>query len=240
MAVGILMLIDNVLKSQAFKLKGRLFTFTVLQLLELNPSEIASQLREMVSKAPKMFENTPVVLDCSSVNLEQFNLSAIYTVIRDQGVLPIAIQGGNAFINTCAQALGLAILNASSSNDKSLMMETTFEAPVTTSIFKPKRVSSPIRSGQQVVSKGADLIITASVSYGAEILSEGNIHVYGALRGKALAGIAGDKEARIFCQSLDAELISIAGFYLLRESMERYTSPCQIYLQDDQIKIDLL
>ena len=83
-------------------------------------------------------------------------------------------------------------------------------------------------------------MITAAVSHGAELLAEGNIHVYGALRGRALAGISGNKSARIFCQSLDAEMLAIAGFYQLREATEPCHVPCQIFLQDDQIKIEPL
>lgn len=233
------MVTDNVLKSQAFKLKGRLFTFTVLQLLDIEKQSFAQQLTDMVIQAPKLFENTPIVLDCSNIDAEKIDLPWIYQCIREQGILPVAIQGGNAFLHTCAQALGLAVLNSSSSNDKPLM-ETAFEPQAPMPHAKTKRVSGPIRSGQQVVSKDADLIIAASVSYGAEILSEGNIHIYGTLRGKALAGIAGDKDARIYCQALDAELVAIAGFYLVRDLMEQYTAPCQIFLRDDQIIIESL
>ena len=238
------MIIDNVLKSQAFKLKGRLFTFTVIQLLDVDKAAFSQQIVEMVNQAPKLFENSSVVLDCSQVDVEILDLNWVYDCIRAQGIVPVAIQGGNAVVNRSAQALGLAVLNASSSHDK-VLMETAFETAQTpqdsrVALVKAKRVNGPIRSGQQVVSKGADLVITGSVSYGAEILSEGHIHIYGALRGKALAGIAGDQGASIFCQSLDAELVSIAGFYLVRDAMEQYTGPCHIFLQDDQIKIQPL
>ncbi|MRB49474.1 septum site-determining protein MinC, partial [Bacillus thuringiensis] len=81
-----------------------------------------------------------------------------------------------------------------------------------------------------VVCKGGDLVITASVSHGAELLADGNIHVYGALRGRALAGISGDKQARIFCHSLEAELVSIAGFYRLSDAITPQPGPCQIFL----------
>ena len=83
-------------------------------------------------------------------------------------------------------------------------------------------------------------MITASVSHGAELLADGNIHVYGALRGRALAGIAGNKQARIFCQSLDAELVSIAGVYRLSDVIEPMNVPCQIFIQDDRIQIEPL
>lgn len=228
---------ENVMKTQAFKLKGRLFTFTVLQLQEVLCESIVKQLTQVIVKAPKLFENTPVVLDCSQIESDALDLSSLCQAIREQGVVPIAIQGGNPFLQTCARALGLAVLNASATNDKPLELATEASnmMPV-----RSKRINTPVRSGQQIVSKGADLIITSSVSHGAEVLSEGHIHVYGALRGKALAGISGDKEARIFCQSLDAELVSIAGFYLVRETLSPVAAPCQIYLQDDQIKIEPL
>ncbi len=97
-----------------------------------------------------------------------------------------------------------------------------------------------MRSGQQVVAKGADLIVTSSVSHGAELLADGNIHVYGTLRGRALAGISGDIEARIFCQSLDAELVSIAGFYRISDAIEPVNGPCQIYLANEHIVVEPL
>jgi septum site-determining protein MinC len=137
--------------------------------------------------------------------------------------------------------MGLAVLKASANQDKALMEE-SFESPIKqmNETIKTKLLTLPVRSGQQVVSKGGDLVITAAVSHGAELLADGNIHVYGALRGRALAGIAGDKQARIFCQSLDAELVSIAGYYCLSDVITPQAVPCQIYLQDDRIQIEPL
>ena len=101
-------------------------------------------------------------------------------------------------------------------------------------------MTQPIRSGMQVYAKETDLIITNSVSIGAEIMADGNIHVYGALRGRALAGMKGDKNARIFCQSLEAELVSIAGFYCLRDALSVPAGACQIYLKNDHIQVEAL
>ena len=234
---------DNILKSQAFKLKGRLYTLTVLQLLETDCDLFAQQLAEAVAKAPRLFERTPVVLDCSGIpdsqlGMRQFDLQDLCKCMREHGLLPIAIQGGNAFLNGLAQTQGLAILNGSSSQDRPWINENVVPVPPVVDMIKTKLLTTPVRSGQQVVSKGADLIVTASVSHGAELLSDGNIHVYGALRGRALAGIAGDKQARIFCHSLDAELVSIAGFYRLRDAIEPIAAPCQIFIQDDRIQIE--
>jgi septum site-determining protein MinC len=97
-----------------------------------------------------------------------------------------------------------------------------------------------VRSGQQFVAKGGDLIVTSSVSHGAELLADGSIHIYGALRGRALAGLSGDVDARIFCHSLEAELVSIAGYYRLSDAIEPVNAPCQIFLVGEQIHIERL
>ncbi|KTC86714.1 septum site-determining protein MinC [Legionella brunensis] len=232
-------MVDNLLKSQAFKLKGRLYTFTVLQLLSRNCALFEQQLIEVIAKAPRLFDKTPVVLDCSAVEEGDIDLQAFCRCMREHNLLPVAIQGASPLLATLAQCQGLAVLNASSAHDKPLLEESVQESANVEPI-KTKLLTTPVRSGQQVVSKGGDLVITASVSHGAELLADGNIHVYGALRGRALAGISGDKQARIFCHSLEAELVSIAGFYRLSDAIESHTGPCQIYLQDEHIQIEAL
>lgn len=108
-------------------------------------------------------------------------------------------------------------------------------------IQKEKQVSKvvhhPIRSGQQVYAPDGDLIVLASVSAGAEILADGNIHVYGTLRGRALAGVKGDTQARVFCHSMAAELVSIAGQYKISEDIDRHVlgKPTQVYLDKDAL-----
>ena len=147
----------------------------------------------------------------SSVQHLEFDLHALFQIARAHGMIPVAIQGGSALHNTLAQCQGVAVLHASSTQDKPII-ERAIENTPTVESSKTKLLTTPVRSGQQVVAKGADLIVTSSVSHGAELLADGCIHVYGALRGRALAGISGDKEARIFCQSLEAELSLYCGF----------------------------
>lgn len=229
---------ENITKTQAFKLKGRLYTFTVLHVLNTDKEIFSQQFAETVVKAPKLFEKTPVVFDLSSVNHLEFELQELCQIARDYGMIPVAIQGGNALQDTLAHCHGLAVLNASPAQDKPIIersVENTVLEPV-----KTKLLTTPVRSGQQVVAKGADLIVTSSVSHGAELLSDGNIHVYGALRGRALAGITGDLDARIYCQALEAELVSIAGYYRLSDAIEPVNGPCQIYLVDQHIVIESL
>ncbi|MCW8385549.1 septum site-determining protein MinC [Fluoribacter dumoffii] len=231
---------ENTTQAQAFKLKGRLYTFTVLHVLSTEPEIFLHQLDDTVAKAPKLFEHTPIVFDLSSVHQLEFDLQSLLQMARAHGMIPVAIQGGSAVHNTLAQCHGLAVLHASSTQDKPII-----ERPIENNLYettKPltKLITTPVRSGQQVVAKGGDLVIASSVSHGAELLADGCIHVYGALRGRALAGISGDKEARIFCQSLEAELVSIAGFYRLSDAIEPHNGPCQIYLMDEHIHIEPL
>src|SRR6202030_2921808 len=104
---------------------------------------------------------------------------------------------------------------------------------------KTMLMTQPVRSGTQIYARGTDLVVTAAVSPGAEIVADGNIHVYGALRGRAMAGASGDVEARIFCSRLEAELVSIAGRYLVSEQLpqEQHGSAVQIALVDDQLTV---
>lgn len=235
--MDILLMTENTLQTQAFKLKGRLYTFTVLHVLSSDHNSFVQQLSETVAKAPKLFEQTPVVFDLSFVQNLEIDLPALIQKAREHGIIPVAIQGGNALHTSLAQCQGLAVLHASSTQDKPIIERTIEHTPQDATT---KLVTTPVRSGQQVVAKGADLVITSSVSHGAELLADGCIHVYGALRGRALAGLSGNKEARIFCHSLDAELVSIAGYYRLSDAIEPYDGPCQIYLLDDHIQIEPL
>lgn len=100
-------------------------------------------------------------------------------------------------------------------------------------------IKQPVRSGQQIYAKGSDLVIMSSVGAGAEVLADGHIHIYGSLRGRALAGVQGDSEARIFCNNLDAELISIAGQYKMSEDIPAEVKKgfVQVYLEDELMKI---
>ena len=119
----------------------------------------------------------------------------------------------------------------------------TEPAPTAAPALKPAKViNRPVRSGQQVYAEGSDLVVTASVSEGAELLADGNIHVYGTLRGRALAGVKGNTGARVFCQSLDAELISIAGQFIMHDTVkgECWKKPAHVYLEEETLRIEPL
>ncbi len=164
--------------------------------------------------------------------------------------MTVGLRGGNAQQNTQVLSLGIPVYSISSSTasadskkQKTIhphpIAETTKESPApeitsaTTTL-----ITQPIRSGQRIYASG-DLVVLAQVSAGAEIMAEGNIHVYSILRGRALAGVQGNLEARIFCSDLQAELVSIAGTYKISEDLDETvrSKPVQVYLQNDHLII---
>ncbi len=102
--------------------------------------------------------------------------------------------------------------------------------------------TSPVRSGQQIYAQDRDLTVCASVGAGAEVISDGSIHIYGALRGRALAGAGGLATARIFCREFNAELVAIAGTYKVLEEIPKALigKPVQIWLENDSLRIEAL
>lgn len=120
------------------------------------------------------------------------------------------------------------------------------EAPVKEPAGGPrggsKVVSQPVRSGRQIYAQGGDLVVLSTVSAGAELLADGHVHVYGALRGRVLAGVSGNTEARIFCESLNAELVSVAGHWLVRDNIDEdlIGRAVQIYLKGEGLVIEPL
>ncbi|MCX7115885.1 MAG: septum site-determining protein MinC [Gammaproteobacteria bacterium] len=232
---------NQLLKTASFKLKGRLYTLTVMHLMNGTLDIFTQQLKQTIAQAPRLFQSISLVLDCSELDEASVDLLGIVQCLRDHQLFPVAVQGTADWVVAFAQRQGLAVLTGSASHDKEwveteALPDTTIVPSVASN--RTKCHAMPVRSGQQLVSKDSDLLVLGSVSPGAELLSEGNIYVYGALRGRALAGMSGDKHARIFCQSLKAELISIAGVYRLSESMDAVAGPCQIYLHENRIVVE--
>jgi len=226
----------------AVELKGNLLTLMVLHLLENDNEKIAEQLTNKVAKAPDFFKHAPVVIDLHAVQdgEEEIDLPRLLELMRDSGLVPVAVRGGNPQQQEMALGLNLGTLA-----DTKLVAKRRYLEPEAVTVPIPltsKVITQPIRSGQQVAELQGDLIILSAVSHGAEILAHRHIHIYGALRGRALAGVNGDTEARIFCQFLDAELISIAGQYQVNEDLPNNlrNKPVQIYLEEDVLKIEPL
>lgn len=149
----------------------------------------------------------------------------------DENIAPIAEQAELPLADNAKKSAAYAA---------PVSVEKTVETVTVISHRPSKVVTKPVRSGQQVYAEGADLILMAPVSEGAEVLADGHIHVYGTLRGRALAGVKGDLEARIFCQQLEAELVSVAGQFVLNDKIREscWKKPAQIYLHNESIQVE--
>lgn len=226
---------DNVLGTQVFRLKGRLYTMTVLELLDPNVEAFEEALRDVVESAPKLFENTPIVLDLTAFGDIPFSPKEHFSCLRRFGLIPVGVQSDH---ENFEKLQGIARFKASKAKDKALKAE---KKETRSQETLPSRLhTQPVRSGQQLAATQGDLIVMSSVSCGAEVLAKDNIHIYGVLRGRALAGISGNQNARIFCMGLQAELISIAGVYLVSDDIKKQDKPCQIYYQNEKIIIEPL
>ena len=229
--------------------KSASLTVPVLVLADNDLVLIVQQLQDKVAQAPEFFKNSPVVIDFQKLTAQNLELSVadLVRLLREYGFMPIGIRGANDKQNTEALAMHLPVHPAHPQNNTAVTEKPAgkkLKAPVQPSqnsanqSVENKLITQPVRSGQRVYAKG-DLTVLAAVSAGAEILAEGNIHIYGTLRGRALAGVLGNAECRIFCSDLQAELISIAGIYQLRDDLSNYKphKPVQIGLENQKLII---
>lgn len=212
-------------------------TLTVMQLLNPNLSAIDKQLSKTITESPNLFRNMPLVIDLQNLSDDtDINFPELNQSLREYGLIPVGVSNGDEQQLRAANHAGLGTLSSSSKST------TRTKARAQTKEIRPMIISQPVRSGQQIYAENTDLIILASVSNGAEILADRHIHVYGTLRGRALAGVKGDTDAKIFCQSLEAEMISIAGHYRLQDNftVEAGIGPLHIQLDGEQISINAL
>ena len=217
-----------------FQLKGGLYTLTAIQILNTQLNQLAEQLDSKIAQAPKFFLNAPVVIDLQKVNRssQKIDFNQLKEILLSKTLVPVGVRGGNTEQHSAATQAGFALLQDGNKDREILgpnpeILEAGKEAGATLKVkletegSNTKVITEPVRSGQQIYVREGDLIVLAPVSHGAELLADGHIHVYGPLRGRALAGVTGDTRAHIFCQSLEAELVSIAGQYKISEDIEQ-------------------
>ena len=216
--------------------QGALFTVMVVRAAALRDVAFENDLAQQIGRSPRFFQNAPVVLDLRGVeNLtEASEFETIKDKLRALTLTLVGVQNAQPAQLEAATAVGLAGFAPTAGGGQP---RTGTAAPPAAP--KARLVTEPVRSGTQIYARGCDLIVTAAVSPGAELVADGNIHVYGALRGRALAGAGGDATARIFCTRLEAELVSIAGRYLVSEQLPAgvQSTPVQVALVDDQLTI---
>lgn len=237
----------------AFTFKGGMLPMTVMELTSADPERIREQLAGKMSQAPAFFQHTPVVLSVERLDEPHLSLERICAVCRTHKLLPVAVRGGSDPVRQSAWALGLGWfppLEASRPRPlESVAVEAELppvddEQDVTEML--PGGVGrifrGTVRSGQQVSAPEGDLVVVGAVNAGAEVLAGGSVHVYGPLRGRALAGIHGNPLASIFCRELRAELLSVAGNYKRLDDIDPrlLNTPVQVRLANDQLSISPL
>ncbi|MAA96444.1 MULTISPECIES: septum site-determining protein MinC [unclassified Arsukibacterium] len=246
------------MSDNSLELKGSLFPMSVLHCADLSAATLQQLLSAKLAQAPAFFLQAPIVLNLSNVN-QIPDFTALKNLFVELKLVLVGVTAANPEQKTAAHAAGLAVLQAGKANGKSqtsaapLQPATLSTTDVTdnakvsnTSTTVPasvtmdsKVVEQTVRSGQQIYAKGTDLIVKGAVGAGAEVIADGNIHIYGSLRGKAIAGANGDTSKRIYCYNLQAELVSIAGNYWLSDSLQDKfwgKSAC-IKMQDDSLVI---
>lgn len=256
--------------AQAGELKFGQVGIANLRVRMLDVAQLAAEMRDRVQRAPNLFARAPVVLDFGGLSkAPSFDEArALVDGLRESGVLPVALAYGTKEIEALSQQLGLPLLAkfraqyeraeeapvgaaaAASSSPPPAWQEIAAEAAPTkaASAKIPSPTSpglvqrTPVRSGQQVYADNRDLTVLSAVGAGAEVIADGSIHIYGPLRGRALAGAQGNEEARIFCREFHAELVAVAGHYKVLEDIpqELRGKAVQVWLDNGQIKLAAL
>ena len=197
-----------------FKLKGTSLPATLMQPSTSNVGLLEAELESRLAKGSALLKAAPLVLDLSQLD-QMLDLSELQEVCKRLGIQFLAVRTTDKSLQAYARKLGLMALNS---------LDRPATAANQQDIPRTLVHQGAVRSGQQLINEKGDLVVMGSVNPGAEVLASGQIHVYGAIRGRALAGIQGDQQARIFTLRLAAELVAIAGSYQTSYSADFVTA----------------
>lgn len=245
---------------QAGELKIGQVGIANLRIRTLDVERLVQEMRERVARAPKLFGRAAVILDFGGLSRvpDHATAQALLDGLRDAGVLPVALAYGTTEVEQLSVQLGLPLLAKFRAQ-----YERAEAAPAATPTPPPapaRRAPEPapapaapsaqpgrmqlgaVRSGQQLYAENGDLTVLSTVGAGAEVIADGSIHIYGTLRGRALAGAQGNTGARIFCRDFHAELVAIAGRYKVLDDIPDNLrgKAVQVWLEQDQIMIAAL
>ncbi|AND89504.1 MULTISPECIES: septum site-determining protein MinC [Bradyrhizobium] len=190
-----------------------------------------------IARSPGFFAGRPVVIDLSSVDLSQSGINHLLTSLQDRNIRVLGIEG-------VEEGRLTPMMPPLLSGGRSCVVEPSAPKKVEKAEAKPTSLllENPVRSGQTVIFPEGDVTILGSVGSGAEVVAGGSIHVYGALRGRAMAGVNGHTSARIYCQKIEAELLAIDGFYQTADDIDAALrgKPAQAWLQGNTMRITAL
>ena len=235
-----------------FEIKSADLPLVALIIKTSHLDQLAADLMEQYGpqgESSDFFDHDALVLDFCHLPEDSpvQDLAPLLAVLRNCRLVPVAVRGANAPWMASCRTLGLIETTVEAPRVRPAVTPGPVEAihhevpePVAapTTPFAPTTmvIDKPLRSGQKVYARGCDLVVLAMVNQGAEVVADGNIHVYAPLRGKAMAGATGNTNARIFSLCLEPELISIAGIYRTSESPlspEVHGKPAQVRLSND-------
>ncbi len=208
----------------SFELKSASLPLIAVVLRTADLAALHAELETRLSQTSDFFDQDPVLVDLSALPQDsEVDFLGLVRLLRRMQVVPVAVRGARTSQLAAARAAGLA---EAPDVPAAKPAAPPVAAPVAPAMPPAMAASGaaptviierPLRSGQQVYARNADLIVMAAVSNGAEVIADGNVHVYAPLRGKAIAGARGDTSARIFATCMEPELISIAGIYRTTE-----------------------
>ena len=234
------------------ELKSAQLPVVALVLKTIDVASVAADLEARRADDPDFFDNDPVLIDLSAVQAEEppIDFAALVQLLRSHRTQPVAVRGGSPAQMAAAHAAGLVAapdLPAARQQPREVVREVVREVQVEVPVPAPAPgslvVDKPLRSGQQVYARGSDLVVMAMVSFGAEVIADGNIHVYAPLRGRAIAGARGDTSARIFTTCMEPQLVSVAGIYRTTETElpdNVRGKPAQVRLDGEKLLIEPL
>lgn len=246
---------------QAGELKIGQVGIANLRIRSLDVARLAEEMRQRVQRAPKLFARAAVVIDFGGLSEvpDAATARALIDGLVQAGVLPVALAYGTAETERLSQALGLPLLAKFRAQYERTDGSPPPAPPEPAAGSAPARANpvpatapaggnpgkiqaAPVRSGQQVYADNRDLTVLSPVGAGAEVIADGSVHIYGPLRGRALAGAQGNEQARIFCREFHAELVAIAGHYRVLEDIpsDLRGKAVQVWLEDQQLKIAAL
>ncbi|MEO5596004.1 MAG: septum site-determining protein MinC [Lysobacteraceae bacterium] len=253
--------------AQAGELKIGQVGIANLRVRVLDIPKLIDEMRDRVQRAPKLFERAAVVVDFGSLSQcpDGKTARALLDGLRDAGVLPVALAFGTTEVEELSRSVGLPLLakfraQYERSDTSSAATHAPAAVPAAAVATNPPAAAierapparaptapglvhtTPVRSGQQVYAQGRDLTVCAAVGAGSEVMADGSVHIYGPLRGRAMAGALGDTDARIFCRAFHAELVAVAGNYKVLDEIpkELHGKPVQIFLRNDALVIEAM
>lgn len=216
------------------ELKGGNFTLSVIYIKNATPEKIQCELKIKMDQYPDFFKNAPIVINISELD-KKSDWTSIANIFTNSGLHIIGVSGCQDESSKRSVLRSGLPLMSEGKKSKDINWPATSQG-------KTKFVNNPVRSGQQIYAYQCDLIVTGNVSAGAELVADGNIHVYGMMRGRALAGASGNTQSRISCLHFLPELVSISGCYWLSEQIpaEFFGKAAQLSLSENNLTIHTL